>query len=53
LILDNETYAEVGTLPISLLKTETREANMIIGIEKSVDDQWVAVISGKNLVMDE
>jgi hypothetical protein len=53
LILDNETYVEVGTLPIKLLPTTTREPNLVIGIEKSEDEEWIAVISGKNLVMDE
>jgi hypothetical protein len=35
------------------MPTESREPNEIIGITKSPDDDWVAVISGKNLVMDE
>ena len=29
---DSETYEECGSLPITLLKTETREANEIISI---------------------
>ena len=53
MILDNETYEQVGTLPVTLLKTETREPNMVIGIQKSVDEEFVAVVTGKNLVMDE
>jgi hypothetical protein len=50
---DNETYAPVGSIPITLLKTETREANEVIGMRKSKDEDWLAIISGKNLIMDE
>ena len=50
---DNETYEEVGNIPITLLKTETREPNEVIGMVASADEEMVAVISGKNLVMDE
>ena len=31
-IYDSDTYEECGFLPITLLKTETREANEIISI---------------------
>ena len=40
-------------MPISLLKTETREPNQIIAIRKSIDDRYVACISGKNLIMKQ
>lgn len=53
LLFDNENYKEIGKLPISLLESETREPNQIIGIQKSKDEKMVAVVSGKNLVMDE
>jgi len=50
---DNETYAKVGNIPITLLISETREPNEVIGMQKSTDENWLAIISGKNLVMDE
>ena len=50
---DNETYAKVGKISISLLVSETREPNEVIGMQKSTDEKWLAIISGKNLVMDE
>jgi len=50
---DNETYAKVGNIPITLLISETREPNEVIGMQKSTDEKWLAIISGKNLVMDE
>ena len=50
---DNETYTKVGSIPITLLKTETREPNEVIGMQKSADECMLAIISGKNLVKDE
>ena len=50
---DNETYAKVGNIPITLLISDTREPNEVIGMQKSTDEKWLAIISGKNLVMDE
>ena len=52
-MLDNQTFQKVGEIPITLLKTETREPNEVIGITKSLDESWIAIISGKNLVMNE
>lgn len=50
---DNENFTEVGTIPVTLLQTETREPNEVIGMQKSPDENWLAIVSGKNLVMDE
>ena len=47
---DSETYQECGQLPITLLKTETREANEIISIGTCQNEEYIAVVSGKNLV---
>ena len=52
-MFDIDTFKEVGKIPITLLKTETREKNEIIGMQKSQDDNFLAIISGKNLVMNE
>lgn len=35
------------------MKTESREINEIIGIQKSDDENFLGIISGKNLIMDE
>ena len=40
-------------MPITLLKTETREPNQIIALRKSKDDRYIACISGKNLIMKQ
>ena len=52
-IFDIDTFKQVGEIPLTLLKTETREKNEIIGMQKSQDDNFLAIISGKNLVMNE
>jgi hypothetical protein len=53
LMYDSDTFQYCGEIPITLLKTETREPNEIIGIQKSEDEQFLAIISGKNLVMNQ
>jgi hypothetical protein len=53
LMFDSSSFKLCGEIPIKLLVTETREPNQIIGIEKSRDENWLAVVSGKNLVMNE
>jgi hypothetical protein len=53
LLYDNRNFKLVKTIPIPLLKTESREPNEIIGIQKSECENFIAVISGKNLIMNE
>ena len=53
IMLDNQYFNKCGEIPITLLKTETREPNEVIGLQKSRDENWVAIISGKNLIMSE
>lgn len=53
IMYDSITFQEVGNIPIKLLPTETREPNEIIAMTKSHDDQQIAIISGKNLIMNE
>ena len=50
---DINTLKVCGEIPIDLLPGSTREPNQVIGIQKSEDEDWLAIISGKNLVMDE
>lgn len=52
-LYSSESFQRIGELPIALLKTETREPNQIISIRKSQDDNYVACISGKNLIMKQ
>ena len=53
IMLDNQYYNKCGEIPITLLKTETREPNEVIGLVKSRNEDWIAIISGKNLIMTE
>ena len=40
-------------MSIDLLPSTTREPNEVIGLQKSACEKYIAVISGKNLVMNE
>lgn len=53
LIYNSETYQLVDKLPIKLFPTETREPNEIIAIQKCQNEEYLAVISGKNLIAGE
>ena len=41
------------SLDIKLLKADTREPNQIISMAKSINDEFIGVITGKILVMSE
>lgn len=53
LMYDSETFAQYDEIPIKLLPTQAREPNEVIGVQKSDDERWLAIVSGKNLVMNE
>ena len=53
LMIDSDNFQVVGQIPITLLKTETREPNEIIGMQKDKSENYLAIISGKNLVKNE
>lgn len=53
IMYDVDTFQACGEIPIKLLPANSREPNEIIGIQKSDDEMWLAVISGKNLIMNE
>ena len=53
ILLDSRSYNVVGKIPIPLLDTESREPNEIIGMCVSSCEQYLAVVTGKNLVMKE
>jgi|APSaa5957512535_1039671.scaffolds.fasta_scaffold53588_2 hypothetical protein len=52
-IFDAETFKELSQIPVNLLQTETREPNQVISMQKSNCENFLAVISGKNLIMKE
>lgn len=52
-LYDSRDFSTIGQIPINLLKTETREPNQIISMTKSPDEELIAVMSGKNLIMKQ
>jgi hypothetical protein len=50
---DSNTFELMDILPIGLLPSVTREPNEVIAIQKCQNEQYLAVISGKNLIMNE
>ena len=52
---DIDTCVEMKScmITIPLLESQTREPNEIIGMAKDVNENYLAVISGKNLIMDQ
>lgn len=52
MMFDSDTFQQCGTIPIKLLVSDTRERTEVIGIQKSKDEEYLAIISGKNLIMN-
>jgi len=53
LMYDSERFSKIGELSIELLPTKTREKHHIIGMKLSPNEEYLAVISGKLLIMQE
>jgi hypothetical protein len=53
IVYDNDIYKDCGKIPITLLDSDSREPNLIIGLQKSLCENYLGIVSGKNLVMDE
>jgi hypothetical protein len=45
-------FEELDRVPIKLLESVSREPNEVICMQKSEDENYLAVISGKNLIMN-
>lgn len=52
LLFDARTFEQCGHIPITLLPTKSREPNEILGMQKTPDESMIAIITGKNLVMN-
>lgn len=46
-------FEELDRVPIKLLESVSREPNEVICMQKSDDEMYLAVISGKNLIMNQ
>jgi len=51
IMFNSDTYKVIDKIPITLFESDSREPNEVIGMTKSKCEKWIAVISGKNLVM--
>lgn len=52
-VYDTDTFEVLGQVPITLLKADTREPNQVIAMQKCQNEEYIAVISGKILIMNE
>jgi hypothetical protein len=50
-MFNSDTFKAIDKIPITLFESDSREPNEVIGMTKSKCEKWIAVISGKNLVM--
>ena len=53
MIYSGKSFERKGDIPIEVGISETREPNEIIGMCLSKNEEWLAVFSGKNLVLSE
>ena len=44
---------QVSQLPLKLFKSETRETVQVLSLVKSIDEDYVALISGRKLIKDQ
>ena len=49
-LYDCNNYSFKGKLPIKLLDSDSREPNEIVSMQKCQNEEFVAIISGKNLL---
>ena len=53
-VYDQDSFTEIEIFPIELLKdTKNREPNQILQVRKDINENYIAVVTGKNLIMDE
>ena len=50
---DSMTVEQIELVPVKLLKTETREPNQVIALATCQNEEYLGIISGKNLIMNE
>lgn len=48
-----DTFKKISKLPINLIKSDTREDNKVIFMGKREDLQYISIIAGQQLVMNE
>lgn len=52
-LYDSTDFQFVWSLPITLLESTEREPNEVLTVTKCQNEEYLAVLSGKNLIMAE
>jgi hypothetical protein len=52
-IYDSQDFKLLGALDITLLESKEREPNEVLAIQKCQNEEYLAVLTGKNLIMQE
>lgn len=53
MVYDSDTFEELGQIDIELPEQNTRELSQVLAIQKSHDEEYIALITGKILIMNE
>jgi len=53
LMYDIDKFHFIDEIPIKLLPSVEREPNEVIALQKCQNEEWLAIISGKNLIRAE
>jgi hypothetical protein len=53
LLYDSNNFQKIGALDITLLESVEREPNEVLAIQKCQNEEYLAVLTGKNLIMQE
>ena len=52
-IYDSKSMEHLGDLPVTLFKSESRETIQVLSMEKSKNENQIALISGRKLIKDQ
>ena len=52
-LYDSFSFKKKGLLPIKLLKSVDREPNQVLAMQKCQNEQYLAIITGRNLVANQ
>ena len=50
---DSEEFEKYDSIEVNLMETDSREPNQVISMQKSIDEETIAIITGKKLMMNE
>ena len=53
MLFDSNSFEQTGTLPITLLTSETREPTCVLELQKTDNEEFIGATSGKHLIKDK